>query len=162
VIATRRQGRVKYGFGANAEQELTQDVRAYARFGWNNGRTESFVYTEVDQSVSFGADLQGSKWKRPKDRLGVAMLVNAISGDHREYLALGGLGFLLGDGSLTYGREEIFESYYTLHAWRDLSVSADAQRIWNPGYNRDRGPLWVGSLRMHVEGSLAFWQRDTP
>jgi hypothetical protein len=88
------------------------------------------------------------------------MLVNAISGDHREYLALGGEGFLLGDGALNYGREKIIESYYNLHAWRGFSLGADVQRIWNPGYNRDRGPVWVGSLRLHVEGLLSFWQHD--
>jgi carbohydrate-selective porin OprB len=114
----------------------------------------------VDQSVSFGADLKGSKWHRKLDKVGVAVLVDAISGDHREYLALGGEGFLLGDGALNYGREKIIESYYNLHAWRAFSLGADVQRIWNPGYNRDRGPVWVGSLRLHVEGLLSFWQHD--
>ena len=160
VTASRRQGRVKYGFGANVEQELTADWRAYARFGWNEGHNESFAYTEVDQSFSIGSDLRGARWRRTQDKLGVAVLINAISGDHRQYLALGGLGFLLGDGALNYGREKILESYYNLHAWRGLSIGADLQRIWNPGYNRDRGPIWVASLRLHVEGSLAFWQHD--
>jgi hypothetical protein len=160
VIASRRQGRVKYGFGVNVEQELTDDWRAYARFGWNEGRNESFAYTEVDQAVSFGTDVRGLRWRRQHDKLGVAALFNAISGDHRQYLALGGLGFLLGDGALNYGREKIMESYYNLHAWRGLSLGADLQRIWNPGYNRDRGPVWAAALRLHVEGSLAFWRPD--
>jgi hypothetical protein len=158
VTAFRRQGRVKYGFGVNVEQVLTADWRAYSRFGWNEGHNESFAYTEVDRSVSFGTDLRGTRWRRKHDKLGVAVLLNAISGDHREYLALGGLGFLLGDGALNYGREKIAETYYNLHAWRGLSLGADLQRVWNPGYNRDRGPVWVASLRLHVEGSLAFWQ----
>jgi high affinity Mn2+ porin len=160
VIASRRQGRIKYGFGVNVEQELTAAWRAYGRFGWNEGHNESFAYSEVDQSFSFGTDLRGTRWGRKLDKLGVAALINAISGDHRQYLALGGLGFLLGDGALNYGREKILESYYNLHAWRGLSIGADLQRIWNPGYNHDRGPVWVASLRLHVEGSLAFWQRD--
>ena len=160
VIDTRRQGRIKYGFGFNAEQELTADLRAYARFGWNEGHHESFAYTEVDQAISFGADLKGTKWRRKEDKVGVAMLVNAISGDHRQYLALGGEGFLLGDGALNYGREKILESYYNLHAWRGVSLGADVQRIWDPGYNRDRGPVLVGALRLHVEGLLSFWQHD--
>ncbi|MDR3718448.1 MAG: carbohydrate porin [Bryobacteraceae bacterium] len=162
VIAYRRQGRVKYGFGINAEQELTADWRAYARFGWNEGHNESFAYTEVDQSASFGTDLRGVRWRRKDDKVGVAFLLNAISGDHRQYLALGGLGFLLGDGALNYGRERIVETYYNVHTWRSLSMGADLQRVWNPGYNRDRGPVWVAGFRLHVEGSLAFWQHDTP
>jgi len=160
VTAYRRQGRVKYGFGLNAEQELTADWRAYARFGWNEGHNESFAYTEVDQSASAGTDLKGTRWHRKDDKLGVALLLNGISGDHREYLALGGLGFLLGDGALNYGRERIVETYYNVHTWRGLSMGADLQRVWNPGYNRDRGPIWVAGFRLHAEGSLAFWQHD--
>ncbi len=44
-------GAVKYGFGLNAEQELTQNLRVFTRFGWNEGQHESFAYTEVDQTV---------------------------------------------------------------------------------------------------------------
>lgn len=160
VTAYRRQGRVKYGFGVNAEQELTAVWRAYARFGWNEGHNESFAYTEVDQSASIGTDLRGTRWHRKDDKWGVALLLNAISGDHRQYLALGGLGFLLGDGALNYSRERIIETYYNLHAWRGVSLGADLQRVWNPGYNRDRGPVWVAGLRLHIEGSLAFWEHD--
>lgn len=160
IIASRSQGRVKCGFGLNAEQELTASWRAYARFGWADGHYESFAYTEVDQSISFGSDLKGSRWHRKDDKLGTALLVNAISGDHRRYLALGGLGFLLGDGALNYGRERIWETYYNLHVWSGLSLGADLQRIWNPGYNRDRGPVWVVGLRLHVEGPLGFWHHS--
>ena len=78
-------------------------------------------------------------------------MVNAISGDHRRYLQLGGLGFLLGDGTLNYGREQILESYYTFHLWRGVSVSLDIQHIRNPGYNHDRGPVSVASGRLHFD-----------
>ena len=154
ITATREQGRVKYGFGLNLEQELTHMLRAYGRFGWNNGKTESFAYTEVDQTFSGGADLRGDRWHRREDKFGAAFVSDAISGDHREYLALGGLGFLLGDGKLNYGRENILEGYYTAHVWHGVNLSADVQRVWNPGYNRDRGPVFVGALRLHLEGVL--------
>jgi hypothetical protein len=151
VIATRRQGRVKYGFGANLEQELPSGFRAFARFGWNEGRHESYAYTEVNQSVVFGADRSGERWRRPHDRAGAAFVSNAISHDHQEYLALGGIGFLLGDGALNYRREQIFEAYYTAHLWRGVFGSLDLQHIGNPGYNRDRGPVWVPAMRLHVD-----------
>jgi hypothetical protein len=154
ITATREQGRVKYGFGLNLEQELTHTLRAYGRFGWNNGRTESFAYTEVDQSFSGGMDLRGDRWHRKDDKVGAAFVSDAISGDHRGYLALGGLGFLLGDGALNYGRENILESYYTAHVWHGVNMSIDLQRVWNPGYNRDRGPVFVGAFRLHLEGVL--------
>ncbi len=154
ITAAREQGRIKYGFGLNAEQELTSTLRAYTRLGWNNGKTESFAYTEVDQTASAGADLRGNAWHRSDDKFGAAFISNGISADHREYLKLGGLGFLLGDGALNYSRENIFESYYTGRIWKGIFGSLDVQRVWNPGYNHDRGPVFVGTARLHLEGVL--------
>ena len=142
---------LKYGFGYNAEQELTENLRVFGRFGWNDGKTESFAYTEVDQTVEAGTDYAGARWHRPADKIGVAVVSNAIKADHQNYLKLGGLGFILGDGNLNYGRENIVESYYNWHAWRGLFYAVDVQHINNPGYNRDRGPVWVGSVRAHVD-----------
>ncbi|MGH9435089.1 MAG: carbohydrate porin [Terriglobia bacterium] len=151
VTLSRRQGRVKYGFGVNVYQELGDGARLYGRWGWNDGRNESFVYTEVDRTVSFGGDLTGSDWHRSFDKLGAAFVVDEISGDHRHYLALGGEGFILGDGGLSYGLEQIFETYYTFHIWRGVFGAVDLQHIANPGYNRARGPVLVPSLRLHVD-----------
>ena len=78
VVATRRQGRIKYGFGVNAEQELTGDLRVFGRFGWNEGHNESFAYTEVNQTFAGGGDLRGSRWHRKDDKLGAAYVWNAI------------------------------------------------------------------------------------
>jgi hypothetical protein len=144
-------GALKYGFGYNTEQELTENLRVFGRFGWNEGQHESFAYTEVDQTVELGADYAGSRWHRPVDKLGLVVVSNAIKKDHQDYLKLGGLGFLLGDGNLNYGRENIVESYYTWHCWRGMFYSLDVQHIDSPGYNRDRGPAWVGSVRAHVD-----------
>jgi high affinity Mn2+ porin len=141
----------KYGFGANAEQHLTPNLAAFGRFGWDNGKTESFAYTEVDQTFEGGLGAYGPMWHRKQDRAGVAFVSNAICKYHQEYLADGGLGFLLGDGRLNYGRENIVESYYTAHLWRGIYVAPGLQHINNPGYNRDRGPVLVPSFRGHVE-----------
>ena len=141
----------KYGFGANVEQQVAPGVTAFARFGWNNGKTESFAYTEVDQTVEVGVSVMGSRWHRKSDRAGVAFVSNGICRDHQQYLALGGLGFLLGDGGLRYGRENILETYYTAHVWRGVYVAPGFQRVSDPGYNRARGPVDVPSLRVHVE-----------
>jgi hypothetical protein len=141
----------KYGFGVNVEQNLTHYLTAFARFGWNNGKTESFAYTEVDQTFAGGVGANGGWWHRKYDRAGVALVTNAICKDHQEYLAKGGLGFLLGDGALHYGREDIVESYYTAHVWRGIYVAPGLQHIVNPGYNRDRGPVLIPSFRLHLE-----------
>jgi len=142
---------MKYGFGVNLEQNVSRYLTAFARFGWNNGRTESFAYTEVGQTFAEGLGANGAWWHRKQDRAGIAFVSNAIKKDHQNYLAAGGLGFLLGDGHLTYGRENILESYYTLHLWRGIYLAPGVQHINNPGYNRDRGPVVVPSFRAHVE-----------
>ena len=141
----------KYGFGVNLEQHLTPNLTAFGRFGWDNGKTESFAYTEVDQTFAAGLAANGAWWHRRQDRAGVAAVSNAICKDHQNYLRLGGLGFLLGDGNLNYGRENIVETYYTAHVWRGIYVAPGLQHINNPGYNRDRGPVLVPSFRLHVE-----------
>jgi len=141
----------KYGLGANVEQTLTPYLTAFARFGWDDGRTESFAYTEVDQTFDQGIGASGAWWHRKQDRAGIAFVTNAIKKDHQNYLAAGGLGFLLGDGHLRYGREDILESYYTMHVWRGIYLAPGVQHINNPGYNRDRGPVLVPSFRAHVE-----------
>jgi high affinity Mn2+ porin len=141
----------KYGFGLNLEQNLAQYLTAFARVGWDNGKTESFAYTEVDQTFAEGVGANGSWWHRKQDRAGVAFVSNAIKKDHQNYLAAGGLGFLLGDGHLRYGRENILESYYTVHLWRGIYLAPGVQHINDPGYNRDRGPVTVPAFRAHVE-----------
>ncbi len=141
----------KYGFGVNFEQVLTRNLVAYGRFGWNNGKTESWSFTEVDQVFSGGIGAAGRMWKRYYDRAGAAFVSNGITSEHARYLSYGGLGLLLGDGKLSYGRENIFESYYTAHLWRGLFVGPDFQVIVHPGYNTVRGPVFVPSFRFHVE-----------
>ncbi len=141
----------KYGFGLNTDQQITSDIRAYGRWGWNEGQHESFCYTEVDETFQAGADMAGSRWGRTNDRFGVAGVTNAIKRDHQRYLALGGYGFLIGDGRLNYAREDILETYYTAHNWRGLFTAFDAQLIAHPGYNQDRGPVAVFTVRTHVD-----------
>ena len=151
VTRYRQQGNVKYGFGVNAEQELTETIRLFGRFGWNEGQHESFAYTEVDQTFEIGGDVRGDRWRRKLDKVGVAVVTNGISRDHQLYLKLGGRGFLLGDGTLNYGRENIVEGYYNAHVWRGIFAGFDLQHISNPGYNRDRGPVIVPAVRLHVD-----------
>jgi high affinity Mn2+ porin len=142
---------LKYGFGVNIEQQLAPNLTAFARWGWDNGKTESFAYTEVDSTILAGLGFAGAEWHRKQDRAGIAFVSNGIKKDHQDYLADGGLGFLLGDGGLNYGRENILEAYYTVHVWRGIYLAPGVQHVNNPGYNRDRGPVIVPTFRAHVE-----------
>lgn len=151
IVATRRQGRHKYGFGLNFEQDLFGPVSAFGRLGWGDGRNESFAYTEDDRTLELGGFARGDSWHRENDRAGAAFVLNGIVAAHQQYLALGGLGFILGDGGLNYGHEKIFEGFYTAHLWRGFFASFDFQHINNPGYNKARGPVTVPGLRLHVD-----------
>jgi len=150
ITAHRAQGRIKSGAGLNVEYS-TGPVRLFGRTGANEGQNESFAYTEVNNAAVVGGDLDGATWRRGSDRAGVAFASDGLSAAHRDYLRLGGVGFLLGDGTLTYGREDIVEAYYTAHLWRGAFASAQVQHIANPGYNRDRGPVTVAGLRLHLD-----------
>jgi high affinity Mn2+ porin len=141
----------KYGFGFNFEQFLAANVKAFGRFGWNNGKTESYAYTEVDQTIQAGIGFYGPLWKRKFDKAGVVFVTNGIAADHQFYLQHGGQGFILGDGNLNYGRESTLEAFYNLHMWRGVYVGPDFQHVSNPGYNRDRGPVIVPGFRLHLE-----------
>lgn len=160
VAATDLPGRQKHGYGVNLEQPVADhgDTGAFLRWGWNDGNEESFAFTEVDRVVSFGGQLSGSHWARADDRLAVAVASEGLDAPHQQYLAAGGSGFLLGDGHLNYGREQILEAYYRLeYTWPDhpgpihWQLSPDFQYIENPGYNRDRGPVHFWGIRLHVE-----------
>lgn len=152
IVANDRPGRVKRGIGVNIEQPISDDGETgiFARWGWNDGKTESFAFTEVEGHLSGGLQLSGVYWFRSEDRLGIAGVRHTIDAPHRLYLARGGTGFLLGDGALTYGPETIFEGYYRAQVGPYFQLSPDLQYVRNPGYNRDRGPARILGLRLNV------------
>ncbi len=152
VDSTQQFGRHKYGFGINADQYLTKDFGVFAKASWNDGHTETWFFTEIDRSVTFGGVLKGTQWKRSDDELGLAFIGNGLSTPHRNYLADGGYGFIIGDGKLNYAPEMIAELYYKLNAYqKKIFITPDYQFILNPAYNKDRGPVNVFSIRLHIE-----------
>jgi high affinity Mn2+ porin len=151
VTATRGYGRSKYGAAFSADQDLAENLGGFARLSWSDGRNETFAFTEADASEAAGFEWAPARWGRGADRWGAALIVNELSDLHRRYLAAGGLGFLLGDGALHYGPETIVETYYRFPLMPHLWVSPDAQLSFNPGYNRDRGPVPIWAVRVHAE-----------
>jgi high affinity Mn2+ porin len=151
ISAHRHLDTIKPGFDINLEQDLPRNFRAYFRYGWNDGLYESFAFSEMNNTVSFGADLSGDAWHRKYDRIGSAFVNSGLAYYHREYLALGGIGFMLGDGKLSYGRESVSETYYTAHIFGGLYLAAQLSFINNPGFNRARGPVIVPGLRAHID-----------
>jgi high affinity Mn2+ porin len=152
ISLTRKYSRSKYGYGINIEQELNDWIGLFARASWNDGRNETWAFTEIDQSAHLGLSFNGTKWKRKNDVLGLAFAANGISIYHQAYLKKGGYGFIIGDGNLNYSPEMITEIYYNFVIPKlNLSITPDYQYIINPAYNVDRGPVHVFSLRAHIQ-----------
>jgi hypothetical protein len=154
ITAVREPGTLKYGLGINVEQELSKNIGVFGRLGWNDGKTESFAFTAIDRLASGGVSVTGGRWKRPDDTAASEFAASGISGVHALYLARGGQDFLIGDGALRYGPEYVWESYYSARLFSGLYGAVDLQRVGNPAYNRDRGPVWIPSLRLHFEVRL--------
>ena len=151
VMASIRHVNPKYGFYANLEQQLIKDVGVFARASWNDGQNEILSFTDVDRSLSGGVSIKGSYWGRDNDTVGIGGVINGISAAHRDFLAAGGLGLLIGDGRLNYSPEQILEAYYAYQVTKNFTVTADYQFVGNPAYNADRGPVSIFSCRLHGE-----------
>ena len=151
VMAGIRKDNLKYGFYLNAEQQIATDVGVFGRLSWNDGQNEILSFTDVDRSLSGGVSIKGARWGRPDDTIGIGGAINGLSASHRDFLAAGGTGLLIGDGALNYRNEGIFESYYAYSVNKHFTVTADYQFIANPAYNADRGPVHIISGRLHGE-----------
>jgi hypothetical protein len=152
TLLVEKPGGTKYGFGLNFEQPLADEGETgiFGRLGWSDGSHETWAYTEADRHASLGVQVNGVHWGRKVDCIGLAFGVNGLSSQHKDYLAAGGSGFMLGDGKLNYGFEQVLEAYYRVQLGPYIQISPDFQFIENPGYNKDRGPAEVYALRAHV------------
>jgi high affinity Mn2+ porin len=150
-VARVRGERVKTGFGLNAEQNLGEALGLFARASRQDGQTETYSFTEIERSLSAGALVKGTNWGRADDAAAVALARNGLSRAHRDYLAAGGHGAFIGDGKLSYRPEAIVEAYYSVNLAPGAWATLDYQRIANPAYNRDRGPVNVASVRLHAQ-----------
>ncbi|HEX3696433.1 MAG TPA: carbohydrate porin [Polyangia bacterium] len=148
-VANTRAYRNKYGFAISVEQQLTRrGLGSFLRLSANDGATETWAFTEIDRSLAVGVVQDGELWRRNRDEAGVAVVINGLSGPHRQYLAGGGYGFIIGDGALRYAPEVLGEFYYTVAAANYLWASVIYQPIANPAYNSARGPVQVFSARV--------------
>ncbi len=151
ITYLRNGEKIKYGLGINIEQAITADLGVFLRAMHADGRTETYAFTEADDSFATGLALKGTAWGRADDTFGLAWMRNGLSNDRRNYLAKGGISFFIGDGGLNYRPENIVETYYSARLLKGLWLTGDYQRIANPAYNADRGPAHIGSIRVHAE-----------
>ena len=151
AIEDSRRSRTKFGYAFSLEQALTKDLGAFARVSWADGQSEIMSFTDIDASLAVGLSLKGTRWGRPDDTVGLGGAVNALSSAHKDYIAAGGLGVLIGDGKLNYADERIWEAYYSLALRKRTFVTFDYQLATNPGYNGDRGPVSIFGTRFHAD-----------
>jgi high affinity Mn2+ porin len=151
TTASIRHTQPKHGFYANMEQAITKDIGIFARASWNDGQTEILSFTDIDRSLSGGVSIKGSSWGRTNDTIGIGAAINGLSNAHRDFLAAGGIGLLIGDGQLNYSEEKILEAFYAYNLNRWSTLTFDYQFVANPAYNADRGPVSIFSARAHAE-----------
>ena len=149
VALTRGRDRYNYGFVLSAEQVLTDDLGVFSRVSWSPERVESMGWTDCGQSVSLGATLGGTPWHRRNDSIGVAGVIEGLSPTARQYFESGGMGILIGDGRMSYRPEAVLEAYYAYSPVQSATLTLDYQLIGASGYNADRGPISIFSLRAH-------------
>lgn len=142
--------RLKHMVALNLEQEIADGLGFFARLSWNDGRTQNFMFTQMDRTTSAGLSLRGLRWNRPADTVGLATNVGWISRGQRHYLEAGGIGFIVGDGRLTYAPEWVTELYYDARIAPGINLGLNYQLVVNPGYNADRGPVHVFAVRLRT------------
>lgn len=151
LYATRFTEQDKYGLGLNIEQEINEATGFFLRLMKTDGRTETYAFTEVDNSLSLGLAIKGSPWGRGRDTVGISLMQNTLSADRRRFLEAGGTSFFIGDGALNYQPENIFEGYYSWKIGEKIWFTPDYQFILHPAYNADRGSIHVFAFRFHAE-----------
>jgi len=151
-VAAVRRYRSRAGASLSVEQQIAEGLGFFARVGKAGGNVEAYEFTDVDRAAVAGLALQGTRWHRGGDSVGMAAMVNGISAARQRFLNAGGLGILVGDGKLPHpGAEQIVETYYSFAVLSYAHLTLDYQWINNPAYNRDRGPVSVYAVRVHAQ-----------
>jgi high affinity Mn2+ porin len=150
--ATVRKMDTKTGFALNFEQAVSENLGIFARASHNDGKTESFDFTDINTSYAAGLSIQGKTWGRENDKAGLALVQNELSTNAQAYFKAGGMGILIGDGAHpSYAPEQILEFFYSARLLKNTNLTFDYQLINNPAYNPDRGPAQLFALRLHTE-----------
>ncbi|HEY3804859.1 MAG TPA: carbohydrate porin [Kofleriaceae bacterium] len=146
-----RKPNTKLGAGINVEQFVAKDVGIFMRAMYSDGETEVDAFNSADRDFSIGSVAKGTLWGRHVDNAGIGFGLSGISKIHAQYLQMGGVDGFVGDGDLHEGAEGVLEVFYSANLLRAIWISGDYQHIWNPGFNRDRGPVDVLGARVHAE-----------
>jgi len=133
-----------YGFGLSFDQELTDNLGAFVRYGWQNPKvylTDSSF--SLEHAWSTGFQIKGGIWGRENDILSLGIGYAIPSDDYKKT-----------DPARNAKKEGHFETYYNIHINEHLHLSPDLQVIWNPygddAINSD-DTIVMGGLRAQVD-----------
>ena len=141
------EGRIRHHHFGESDYEGSE--RSIQQLLGEAGKTEAWVFSDTDYSLSAGLSVKGAAWHRANDTVGLAGVANGLSRVHQEFFEAGGTGILAGDGALAYGWEKILETYYDCDLSKTVHLAVDYQFVSDPAFNADRGPVSFIGARLH-------------
>lgn len=137
---------IGFGFGLSFDQELTDLLGVFARYGWQDPRQRLNDLDDdfsLKHSWSAGMQVDGDLWRRDDDILAFAIGQNIPSNNYKD-----------SEPSLNAETEGHFETYYNFNVNDHLILSPNLQVIWNPfGNDAENGDdnIYVGAFRVQID-----------
>ncbi len=124
----------------------------FARVSWNDGKTESWGYSQADFSANVGITMKPKFFINNNDLFGLCASYTTISKGQQKYLTDGGSNFMIGNNGLEkYAPEIVIETFYSFNLVKNLFISPNYQFIMNPGYENLRGNTHVYGIRVNLD-----------
>ncbi len=154
-----------WGFGLSLDQEITQALGLFFRYGYRGNDLVGYASYEdgvfdlegtdfsygFEHTLTLGASFSGVLWGRPQDELGLALAWFILHPEYKDYWeAKGPYAVRLGMDGHRHPHpaedEWHLEIYYRFQAGKHLALTPDFQYTWNPAGLKDDG-FWIFSLR---------------
>ncbi len=136
-------GKNKRGWGAgfSFDQEISEDISLFARLGYRDAD-----YYRFNVFWSLGGQIAGRTWSRPRDSLGVAYGVAALSSEWERYARASGLNTTKINPYISKDESHL-EIYYRFQVNDHLSVSPDFQVLFHPLGDGREDEVYIGAVR---------------
>jgi len=134
----RRDDKSAAGFGMSFDQQLSERITAFLRYGQQND--DIFA---VKSSWSFGFQVAGSLWGRQNDMFGLAFGQARTGGDYRRLLRDEGFG--------PANAESRLEAYYRYRVNEHLVISPDLQWVDGLAGSSHADPVTILGVRAQLD-----------
>lgn len=126
------------GWGASVNQKLLDDLTLFGRYGHHIGGKVTF-----DRALTLGAELEGTRWGRSSDSVGLAFGRLRTSADYlAESLPVAGYQ--------ATGSERQIELYYRFKLNKNLDLTPNFQWIHNPGGDSTASAVRLAGMRARI------------